>query len=77
MGSRGCGHALSEVEASIYVKILVDGNDVVIDWLIVYVWTDDARYFETGRCRKEYEDQIVKEIKVKLLGACVDFVGTK
>ena len=35
------------------------------------------RYFGTDRCRKEYEDQIVKEIKVKLLGACVEFVGTE
>ena len=74
--TKGCGLTLSEVEPSIYVKILVDDEDVVIDWLIVYVWTDDARYFGTDRCRKEYEMQIEKEIKVKFLGACVEFVGT-
>ena len=43
--TKGCGLTLSEVEPSVCVKILVDENDVVIDSLIVYVWTDDARYF--------------------------------
>ena len=40
---KGCGLTLSEVEPSIYVRILVDADDIVTDWLIVYVWTDDAR----------------------------------
>ena len=75
--TKGCGLTLSEVEPSIYVKILVDENDIVEDWLIVYVWTDDARYFGTDRCRKEYEEQIAKEIRVKFLGVCAEFVGTE
>jgi len=75
--TKGCGLTLSEVEPSVYVKILVDGNDIVVDWLIVLIWTDDARYFGTDRCREEYENQITKEIKVKLLGECEEFVGTE
>ena len=74
---KGCGLTLSEVEPSIYVKIVVDANDLVVDWLIVYVWTDDARYFGTDNLRLKYEDQVAKKIEVKFLGPCLDFVGTE
>ena len=72
-----CGLSLSEVEPSIYVKIVVDNNDLVVDWLIVYVWTDDARYFGTENLRLKYEKQVGEHLKVKFLGQCLDFVGTE
>ena len=40
-----CGMTLSEIEPSLYIKMVVDGEDNVIDWIIANIWTDDVRYF--------------------------------
>ena len=68
---------LSEVEPSLYVKIRIDSEGKVVDWLICKVWTDDVRYFGTEVMRKEYELDIVKKIKVKFLGVPKEFVGVE
>jgi hypothetical protein len=36
---------VSEIEPSLYIKMVVDGEDNVIDWIIANIWTDDIRYF--------------------------------
>ena len=43
--------------------------------MIASIWTDDVRYFGTDKMLKEYEDEIQKHIKVKLLGVPGEFVG--
>jgi hypothetical protein len=70
-----CGLTLSEVEPSLYIKMGVDENDNVVEWMIASIWTDDVRYFGTDKMVKEYEDEIQKHIKVKLLGVPGEFVG--
>ena len=72
-----CGLTLSEVEPSLYVKIVVDDRDRVKDWLICKIWTDNVRYFGTDALRKQYEVMTSKRIKVKFLGAPKEFVGTQ
>ena len=72
-----CGMTLSEVEPSLYVKIRIDSDGKVVDWLICKVWTDDVRYFGTEVMRKEYECDIAKKIKVKFLGVPKEFVGVE
>jgi hypothetical protein len=42
--------------------------------MIASIWTDDVRYFGTDKMLKEYEDEIQKHIKVKLLGVPGEFV---
>jgi hypothetical protein len=70
-----CGLTLSEVEPSLYLKLEVDENDNVIEWMIATIWTDDIRYFGTDKILDEYEKELGKHIKVKLLGVRGEFVG--
>jgi hypothetical protein len=70
-----CGMTLSEVEPSLYLKIEVDENDNVTEWMIATIWTDDVRYFGTDKMLDEYEKELGKHIKVKLLGVPGEFVG--
>ena len=72
-----CGMTLSEVEPSLFVRIEVDENDIVVEWLIAKIWTDDVRYFGTDGARKKYEKQIASKVKVKFLGVTGEFVGTE
>jgi hypothetical protein len=72
----GCGLTLSEVEPSLYVKVEVNGNDEVTGWMIANVWTDDVRYFGTDEVIRNYEVNLQKHVKVKLLGVPGEFVGT-
>jgi hypothetical protein len=43
--------------------------------LICTIWTDDVRYFGTKEMLDEYENELQKHIKVKLLGVPGEFVG--
>jgi hypothetical protein len=70
-----CGMTLSEFEPSLYVKMEVDENDVVVEWMIANIWTDDVRYFGTDRMLRSYEEELQKHVKVKLLGVTGEFVG--
>jgi hypothetical protein len=72
----GCGMTISDVEPSMYVRIEVDENDVVKEWMIANIWTDDVRYFGTDGMIAKYEENIQKSVKVKLLGSPGEFVGT-
>jgi hypothetical protein len=72
-----CGMSLSEVEPSLYIKMEVDDEDHVIDWIIANIWTDDVRYFGTDKMLRKYEQELQKHIKVKLLGVTGEFVGTE
>jgi hypothetical protein len=72
----GCGMAISDIEPSMYVRIEVDGNDIVKEWMIANIWTDDVRYFGTDNMIAKYEEDIQKSVKVKLLGSPGEFVGT-
>jgi hypothetical protein len=70
-----CGLTLSEVEPSLFVKMKVDEEDNVVEWMIATIWTDDVRYFGTEEMLDEYEKELQKHIKVKLLGMPGEFVG--
>ena len=70
-----CGLTLSEVEPSLFVKMKVDAQDEVVEWMIATIRTDDVRYFGTDVMINEYEAELQKHIKVKLLGAPGEFVG--
>jgi hypothetical protein len=70
-----CGLTLSEVEPSLFVKMKVDESDNVVEWMICTIWTDDVRYFGTEEMLNEYEEELQKHIKVKLLGVPGEFVG--
>ena len=72
-----CGMSLSEVEPSLYIKMEVDDEDQVVDWIIANIWTDDVRYFGTEKMLRKYEQELQKHIKVKLLGVTGEFVGTE
>jgi len=72
-----CGMTLNEVEPSLFVRIEVDDNDCVVEWIIAKIWTDDVRYFGTKNARERYEKKIASKIKVKFLGVSGEFVGTE
>ena len=72
-----CGLTLSEIEPSLYVKLSVNENNEVVDWMIANVWTDDVRYFGTDAMIRQYEEELKKHIKVKFLGVPKEFVGTE
>jgi hypothetical protein len=72
-----CGMSLSEIEPSLYIKMEVDDEDQVVDWIIANIWTDDVRYFGTDKMLRNYEQELQKHIKVKLLGVTGEFVGTE
>ena len=73
----GCGLTISDVEPSLYVRIEVDENDDVKEWMIANIWTDDVRYFGTDDMLQRYEENIQKSVNVKLLGVPGEFVGTE
>ena len=72
-----CGMTLSEIEPSLYIKLVVDDEDHVVDWIIANIWTDDVRYFGTEKMLRQYEEELQKHIKIKLLGVTGEFVGTE
>lgn len=74
---KGAGMTQTQVEPSIYLKILVDDEDVVQEYVIAYVYVDDCRYFGTDLAVKRYEEQIKKSLKVTFTGPSADFVGVK
>ena len=49
-----CGLTISDVEPSMYVRIEVDENDNVKEWMIANIWTDDVRYFGTDDLLQRY-----------------------
>ncbi len=44
--------------------------------MIANIWTDDVRYFGTDSVIRQYEDNVQKHVKVKLLEVPGEFVGT-
>ena len=74
---KGAKMTQSDVEPSIYMRIQVDANDVVTDYVVAHTHVDDCSYFGTDRLRKEYEDQIAQHLKVKFGGEAKRFVGTE
>jgi hypothetical protein len=48
----------------------------MLRWMIANVWTDDVRYFGTDSVIRNYEEELQKHVKVKLLGVPGEFVGT-
>ncbi len=57
-----CGMTLSEIEPSLYIKLVVDDEDQVVDWIIANIWTDDVRYFGTDKMLRQYEEELQKHI---------------
>ena len=65
-----CGCTQTEVEPSIYVRIVVDGNDRVTGYLVAAAFVDDLRFFGTGPEIKKYMEDGVKVCPVQYLGLC-------
>ena len=79
-GGPGCGHAFemlihnvhtdtcgctqTAVEPSIFVRIVVDKEDVVVGYLVAAAWTDDLRFFGTDREVEKYKKDVSGRIKV-------------
>ena len=74
---KGAKMTQSDLEPSIYIRILVDENDVVTDYVVAYVYVDDCNYFGTDRLRLMYEEEIAEQLKVKFQGPCKRFVGVE
>ncbi len=66
----------TQPEPSMYVKIKVDSNDIVIGYLIVIAFVDDVRYFGTEPEVNEYKKAVLSRLKVKFEKAPVqEFVS--
>ena len=50
--TKACGLTQTQPEPSLYVRIVVDENDVVVGYLIVAIYVDDVRFFGTDLRRK-------------------------
>ena len=59
-----CGCTQTEVEPSIYVRIVVDGNDRVTGYLVAAAFVDDLRFFGTGPEIKKYMEDVKSKLKV-------------
>jgi hypothetical protein len=55
----------TQPEPSMYVRIKVDDDDLVIGYLIVICFVDDVRYFGTDIEVKEYKEAVLSRLKVK------------
>ena len=71
-----CGMTQTQPEPSMFVKIKVDENDIVIGYLIVIAFVDDVRMFGTDPELQEYKSKIASCMKVKFDELPVpEFVG--
>ena len=55
----------TQPEPSMYVRIKVDKNDIVIGYLVVIAFVDDVRYFGTDPEIAEYKANVLSRLKVK------------
>ncbi len=63
--SQVAGLTQTQPEPSMFVKIKVDDNDVVVGYLIVIAFVDDVRMFGTEPELQEYKAKIASCMKVK------------
>jgi hypothetical protein len=77
-----CGMVQSELDPCIYYKIMqkdsvdsVEGEPVLVEFLIAITWVDDVRYFGTEKLVKEYEAMIQQHCKCTLEGISSEFVS--
>ncbi len=71
-----CGMTQTQPEPSMFVKIKVDDNDIVIGCLIVIAFVDDVRMFGTEPELQDYKSKIASCMKVKFDELPVpEFVG--
>ena len=62
--TKDCGCMQTAPEPSMFVRIVVDDEDVVVGYLIAMAWTDDLRMFGTAPELKKYMEQVSNKIKV-------------
>ena len=55
----------TQPEPSMYVRIKVDANDIVVGYLLVIAFVDDVRYFGTEPEVEEYKKAVLSRLKVK------------
>jgi hypothetical protein len=55
----------TQPEPSMYVKVKVDINEMVIGYLVVIAFVDDVRYFGTDPEVTEYKEAVQSRLKVK------------
>ncbi len=68
----------TQPEPSMYVRIKVDEDDLVVGYLIVICFVDDVRYFGTDLEVKEYKEAALSRLKVKFEKPPVqDFVSVE
>jgi hypothetical protein len=55
----------TQPEPSMYLRIKVDSNDIVIGYLVAIAFVDDVRYFGTDPEVLEYKEAVLSRLKVK------------
>ena len=74
--TKGCGLTQTQPEPSIYVRIVVNEQDVVVGYLIVAIYVDDVRFFGTERERNKYIEDVRRQLKVTIESPPVaDFIS--
>lgn len=74
--TKGCGLTQTQPEPSLYVRIVVDEDDVVVGYIIVAIYVDDVRFFGTERERKKYIKDVQSKMKVTIESPPVsDFIS--
>ena len=61
-----CGCTQTQPEPSLYVRIVVDGNDEVVGYLIVAIYVDDVRFFGTEPEKEKYLREAKGKIKMTI-----------
>ena len=64
--TKACGLTQTQPEPSLYVRIVVDENDVVEGYLIAAIYVGDVRFFGTTREREKYFGEAQGKIKLTI-----------
>ena len=64
--TKACGLTQTQPEPSLYVRIVVDEDNVVEGYLIVAIYVDDVRFFGTTREREKYLREARGKIKLTI-----------
>jgi hypothetical protein len=64
--TKSCGLTQTQPEPSLYCRIVVDDEDVVVGYLIVAIFVDDVRFFGTKPEREKYMREVNGKMTVTI-----------
>ena len=64
--TKTCGLTQTQPEPSLYCRLVVDNENVVVGYLIVAIFVDDVRFFGTQPERERYMKQVMGKMKVTI-----------